>query len=84
MYFSLKLTFLGLFMMLELCLCGDMDPSNDVYSIRKLHKQHTNANYVRSIRNNYNPYSNPSFSDTESCKLHIECGSQNRKFYEIN
>lgn len=63
-------------LLLQTCHADTAD-SNDVYSIRKLHKQHTSANYVRSIRNNYNPYSSPSFSDTESCKLHIECGTRN-------
>lgn len=47
---------------------------NEVYSIRKLHKQHTSANYARSIRN-FNPYSSPSFAETDSCKLNIDCGN---------
>lgn len=51
-----------------------VDQGNDVYSIRKLHKQHTSANYARSIRN-FNPYSSQSFAETDSCKLNIECGN---------
>ncbi len=49
------------------------------YSVRKLQKQHTDTNY-RSVRN-YNPYSSPSFAETESCKLNIECG--NSKFKNL-
>lgn len=46
--------------------------SND-YSIRNLKKQHTETNY-RNVRN-YKPYSSPSFAESESCKLNIECGN---------
>lgn len=54
---------------LNICLAD----GNDVYSVRKLHKQHINANYARSIKH-MSPFSSPSFaSETESCKLSIQC-----------
>ena len=72
------LEFLIILIKLSKCLAD----VNDVYNVRNLHKKHTNGmHYARSIKH-MSPFSAPSFaSDTESCKLSIQCDDGKFKFY---